>query len=103
VDAQLNNFNDFIVVELTLTNTGNLDINCDGTAEKTNNVIRALTLMTGGEVMCSYTLGRNGGRGNQFGAQRVGGYVGDNDRLGAPGLPRSSILARARRVSRTWV
>lgn len=79
-----NNFNDFIVVEMQLTNTGNVDINCDGNPEKTSNVIRALTLMTGGEFMCSYNLGRNGGRGNRFGANRTQGYVGDNDPQGNP-------------------
>ena len=38
------NLNDFIVIELELTNTGVLDADGDGTAEKTDNRIHALTL-----------------------------------------------------------
>ena len=79
-----NNFNDFIIVKLKLKNTGVVDINCDGVSERTGNVINALTLLTHGEIMCSYNLGRNGGRGNRFGAQRVMGYLGDADPNGAP-------------------
>jgi hypothetical protein len=93
-----NNFNDFIVVEVTLTNTGNLDMNANGIVERTGNIIRALTLLVSGEFMCSYTIGRSGGRGgNRFGATRAIGYVGDNDPKGSPwdimvGFPGESAI-----------
>ncbi len=38
-----NNFNDFYILELTFTNTGVVDMNADGTPEKTDHVIEALT------------------------------------------------------------
>lgn len=79
-----NNFNDFIIVEFTLKNTGILDMNADGVAERTGNIIRALTLMVNGEFMCSYNLGRSAGRSNRFGATRAIGYIGDNDPNGSP-------------------
>ena len=91
-----NNFNDFIILEFTLKNTGVKDINMDGAAEDTNNVIHALNLMIHGEFMCSYELNRAAGRGNMFGAQRAIGYVGDLDASGAPldmgvGFPGESV------------
>jgi len=80
-----NNFNDFILVEVKLTNTGNVDINADGVVERPGNVIHALTLLAHGEFMSSCFLGRAGNRGaNRFGAQRAIGYIGDNDPSGAP-------------------
>jgi hypothetical protein len=79
-----NNFNDFIIVEITLTNTGVVDMNADGTPEKTNHVIEGIALTAHGEYMASYGLGTNGGRGNYFGAQRAIGYYGDNDASGSP-------------------
>jgi hypothetical protein len=79
-----NNFNDFIIVELTYTNTGVVDINADGTAEKTNHVIEGLCVGVHGEYMSSYGLGQNGGRGNYFGAQRAMGYIADEDAAGSP-------------------
>lgn len=79
-----NNFNDFVIVEITLTNTGNVDINADGTVERTNNKINALTMLANGEFMSSYYLTTSGARGNSFGAQRAIGYVGDDDANGSP-------------------
>jgi len=80
-----NNLNDFIIVEVTFTNTGVVDFNGDGTPERTNNVINALTMIAHGEFMCSVFIGLSGGRGaNRFGAQRAIGYVGDNDPKGSP-------------------
>jgi len=91
-----NNFNDFIILEFTLTNTGKRDINCDGVAEDTANVIHALTMLIHGEFMSSYELNRAAGRINRFGAQRAIGYVGDNDATGNPmnltvGFPGESV------------
>lgn len=79
-----NNFNDFIIIEITLKNTGNVDINADGTVERTGNKINALTMLACGEFMSSYFLTTAGSRGNSFGAQRAIGYVGDNDANGNP-------------------
>ena len=92
-----NNFNDFILLEFTLTNTGKRDINCDGVAEDTASVIHALTLLMHGEFMSSYEISRAGARlTNRFGAQRAIGYIGDNDPTGQPidmtvGFPGESV------------
>lgn len=79
-----NNFNDFIIVEWTFTNTGVVDMNGDGTPEINNHVIEGLCISTHGEYMSSYSLSRTGGRGNRFGATRAVGWIGDPDGSGAP-------------------
>ncbi len=80
-----NNFNDFVVIEIQLTNTGVLDTDGDGAPEKTGNKINALTLGMHTEVMYSAAIGSAGGRaGNQFGSGRNGGYDGTPDASGAP-------------------
>jgi hypothetical protein len=92
-----NNFNDFIIVEMTLINTGMIDMNADGVAERSGNQIRALTMLAHGEFMCSYFLGTGGSRAtNRFGSNRAIGYVGDNDPGGSPwdmmiGYPGESV------------
>lgn len=53
-----------------VTNTGNLDMNADGRNQRTGNIIRALTLLANGEVMCSHRMSRAAGRSNAFGATR---------------------------------
>ena len=57
------NLNDFIVVELELTNTGVLDADGDGTAEKTDNRIHALTLHLQNEPINSMSNAVHGRRG----------------------------------------
>lgn len=79
-----NNFNDFIILEITFTNTGVVDMNADGTAEQTNHVIEGLAMSLHGEYMSAYSLNEGAGRGNAFFAQRAIGYVGDNDAAGNP-------------------
>lgn len=85
-----NNFNDFILVEITLKNTGVLDMNGDGVPDSAQtgrvgrNGIRALALMAHGEVFGSYNLATNGGRGSRLGSARAIGYVGDPDSHSAP-------------------
>ncbi len=91
-----NNINDFIIVEVTLKNTGKVDINADGVVERINNRIRALTMLACGEFMSSYYLTTSAARGNSFGAKRVIGYIGDNDASGSPwdmiiGFPGESV------------
>ena len=78
------NMNDFIIVEMTLKNTGNVDLNKDGTVDKTNNKINALCLGWNGTPMVSYYLTNTGGRGNDFNVGRNTGYVGDADPDGNP-------------------
>jgi hypothetical protein len=78
------NMNDFIIMEITLKNTGNVDLNKDGVVEKTNNKINALCLGWNGTPMISYFLTTAAGRGNDFNVGRNTGYVGDNDASGAP-------------------
>jgi len=78
------NMNDFIVYEIQLTNTGVLDLNKDGVADKTNNKINALCVGWNGTPMLDYYLTNTGGRGNDFNVGRNTGYVGDADPDGAP-------------------
>jgi len=94
-----NNFSDFILVKITLKNTGNVDMNADGVAEKTNHRVPAVALLTHGEFMCSYQLNTGAGRINRFGAQRVQAYIGDPDPKGSPwdiaiGFPGESATGK---------
>ncbi|MBT3342760.1 MAG: T9SS type A sorting domain-containing protein [Gemmatimonadetes bacterium] len=61
--ANHGHLNDFIIIELELTNTGVLDINGDGTADATGNKINALTLHMQHEPINSMTNSRSGRRG----------------------------------------
>jgi hypothetical protein len=82
-----NNFNDFIIVEIEFKNTGKLDIDLDGTPEKLDNVIKALTLNMAGEIYMSISSTDCGGRcvnsiANKF--TRMGGWIADPDPDGFP-------------------
>lgn len=80
-----NNFNDFIIVGLTFKNVGILDVNADGTPERTNNRINALVVGWFSEVMHSAEVGVTGRRtANRFGSGRNSGYIADADETGAP-------------------
>ncbi|MEE3043171.1 MAG: T9SS type A sorting domain-containing protein [Candidatus Latescibacterota bacterium] len=64
--ANHGHLNDFIIVELELTNTGVLDVNGDGTPDATGNKINALTLHMQHEPinsMSNRTSGRRGASG----------------------------------------
>ena len=79
------NLNDFIVVELELTNTGVLDADGDGTAEKTDNRIHALTLHMQNEPINSMTNRNNGRRGSSgWFTGPTSGYDATPDASGAP-------------------
>lgn len=84
------NINDFVVMEITLTNTGEVDANGDGTLEATGNVIDAVAASMQGETAPSAKIGFNGERlggsdgGSKFGAGRSFGYVGATDDEGNP-------------------
>ena len=85
-----NNFDDFILVEIVLTNRGVLDLNADGVPDTLQggrpglNRIHALTMMAHGEIFGMYNLNRAGTRGSRLGSARGFGYVGDPDRNGEP-------------------
>ena len=81
-----NAFDDFITMKVTLTNTGQVDLNCDGVAERTGNVIRCLAMMVDAELGVSARMSQgSAGRASAWGIQRrVFGYVGDNDPKGNP-------------------
>jgi len=79
------NMNDFIALELELTNTGVLDVNGDGVAEKTDNRINALVLGMRNEPINSMTNSTAGteGRGGWF-TGPTGGYDATPDADGNP-------------------
>lgn len=82
-----NNLNDFVILEISFKNTGFLDMNMDGVAEKTNNNIKALALNMAGEIFMSISSFLGGARSESIIATsytRMGGYIGDNDPDGNP-------------------
>jgi hypothetical protein len=85
------NMNDFLVNEVVLTNTGNVDINADGTYEKTNHKIQGLTFGLWTLPGIAVRIGISGTRqSNDFGALRGYGYVGDNDPK--TGVPTAALI-----------
>ena len=83
-----NNLNDFVILEVEFKNTGNLDMNMDGVAEKVNNTIKALAFSFTEERYMSVGSYGGGGRNNNdvtltpLVAQ--GAWVDDADASGAP-------------------
>lgn len=84
------NLNDFIVLEVTMTNTGDVDSNGDGTLEATGHAIEAIAFSLQGETAPAIKVGYGGERlrgpdgGSKFGAGRTYGYVGAPDEEGNP-------------------
>jgi hypothetical protein len=79
------NLNDFIVIELQLTNTGILDADGDGVAEKTDNRINALTLHMQNEPINSMSNSRAGRRGaSGWFTGPTSGYDATPDANGVP-------------------
>ncbi len=69
------NMNDFVLIEMTLTNTGNVDSNADGTFEATNNRIDGITLGRAADVAPTIEISIAGDRGcNCINAGRSFGY-----------------------------
>jgi hypothetical protein len=69
------NMNDFVVFELTMTNTGNVDINADGTIDITNNRIDGITMGRAADVSPTIEISLAGDRGcNCIAAGRSFGY-----------------------------
>jgi hypothetical protein len=59
-----NNLNDFVIVEVELKNTGNVDMNMDGVFEQVNHDIQALALQVTAEAYMSVSSYGGGGRNN---------------------------------------
>jgi len=79
------NLNDFIAIEMELTNTGRLDVDGDGTPEKTSNRINCLTLNWRHEPINSMTNSSRGVRGaSGWFTGPTTGYDGTPDPSGAP-------------------
>lgn len=79
------NLNDFVALEITLTNTGVVDTDGDGTPEATDHAIDALGAFLQGLPTTAVRIGDNGDRSaNLFGAGRTFGYVATPDGDGAP-------------------
>ncbi|MCX6132534.1 MAG: hypothetical protein NTU47_01860 [Ignavibacteriales bacterium] len=83
-----NNLNDFVILEIEFKNTGVLDMNMDGVAEKVNNTIKALAFSFTEERYMSVGSYGGGGRNNNditltpLVAQ--GAWVEDADASGSP-------------------
>jgi hypothetical protein len=83
-----NNLNDFVILEIELKNTGNLDMDMNGIPEKVNNAIKALAFSFSTERYTSVGSYNGGGRNNNdlaptpFNCQAA--WVDDADANGAP-------------------
>ena len=79
------NMNDWIAIELELTNTGVQDVNCDGTPERQGHKIEALALNFNAEVIGSImNTVRGTRRGASWNVSRMSGYDGTPDPDGNP-------------------
>jgi len=83
-----NNLNDYVIVEVQLKNTGYLDVNMDGVAEKTNYDIKALAFMVEEQAYMSVSSYAGGGRNvNDIVPTiiaRQAAWVNDPDPTGSP-------------------
>jgi hypothetical protein len=82
-----NNLNDFVIIEFSFKNTGVIDINMDGTAEKTDHKIPGFMFYYGGVPAHSIGTDLSGIRVENTSAttvQRLGGYISDPDPDGNP-------------------
>jgi hypothetical protein len=79
------NLNDFTVLEISMTNTGIVDSNGDGTPEATNNVVDGIGMMLDATVSPAIQLSLAGDRGcNCIAAGRTFGYIAAPDETGSP-------------------
>ncbi len=69
------NLNDFVVLEISMTNTGVVDANGDGTPELTGHAIDAVAAAAWMIPSISVRITQTSGRSNRFGAGRTLGYV----------------------------
>ena len=79
------NMNDFIAMEFELTNTGTQDNNCDGTVDRDNHKIEALSMMIDDGTFGSMLLRKRGTRWTGWWPpSRLSGYDGSPDPDGNP-------------------
>ncbi len=79
------NLNDFVALEITVTNTGVVDTNGDGTPEATGHTLDALGMLIQTLPVIAVKIGFTGvRRSNNFGAGRTFGYVATPDEEGQP-------------------
>ncbi|MFB6272059.1 MAG: hypothetical protein ABEL51_04090 [Salinibacter sp.] len=79
------NLNDFVVMEVTLENTGKPDTDADGEVDATGNVVDGFAMDVSTSPTPSIRISDNGSRnGNGFGGGRNFGYVATKDDNGAP-------------------
>ena len=79
------NLNDFVAIEISITNTGNVDSDGNGTIDETNNRLDGITYNITGDVAPTIGLSTAGDRGcNCLLAGRTFGYVAAQDETGAP-------------------
>ncbi len=79
------NLNDFTVLEISMTNTGVVDTNGDGTPEATGHVVDGIAMMMDATISPSIYIGPGGDRAcNCIAAGRTFGYVAAPDATGAP-------------------
>jgi hypothetical protein len=98
------NLNDFTVMEVTLTNTGVVDSNADGTPEATGNVVDGVSMMLDATPSPTIQTDLSGDRTcNCIAAGRTFGYVASPDATGAPynlfawyaNVPTTATVGRA--------
>ncbi|NND01626.1 MAG: hypothetical protein HKN91_02465, partial [Acidimicrobiia bacterium] len=78
------NLNDFIAVEISVTNTGEADVDGDGTVDLSGHVMDALASSIWVETTIAVRITQTSGRSNRFGAGRMIGYAAAPDATGAP-------------------
>ncbi len=78
------NLNDFVAVEISMTNTGEVDADADGTVEISNHDIDAIASAAWVEPTIAVRVTQTAGRSNRFGAGRTVGYAGATNSSGEP-------------------
>ncbi len=78
------NLNDFVALEISMTNTGDVDIDANGSVETTGHAIDAIASAAWVEPTIAVRVTQTAGRSNRFGAGRTVGYAGATDGGGEP-------------------
>ncbi|NND70266.1 MAG: hypothetical protein HKN43_01675 [Rhodothermales bacterium] len=78
------NLNDFVALEISMTNTGEVDIDADGTVEMTGHDLDAIASAAWVEPTIAVRVTQTAGRSNRFGAGRTVGYAGATNSSGEP-------------------
>ena len=78
------NLNDFVALEISMINTGDVDIDANGTVDITGHEIDAIAAAAWIEPTIAVRITQTAGRSNRFGAGRTLGYAGATDNTGAP-------------------